>query len=67
MSTLHEDICPFMIFFTAFFLECEIYQTQFVENIKTHVLSNSAPPQTPYRYEIMSKGVVQPDMPQVTV
>jgi len=37
--TLHEDeYTYFIIFRSFFFLECEMFQTKFVEKIKTHIL-----------------------------
>ena len=37
MGTLHEDVFAFMIISTDI-LEWEMFQTKFVEKIKTHIL-----------------------------
>jgi hypothetical protein len=56
-----------------FFLEREMFQTEFVEKIKTHILcSIITPPPFPFpenraAYEIMWKNMVQPDRTQMTI
>jgi hypothetical protein len=35
---LHEDQYTFLSYLTYFFLELEMFQTNFVEKIKTHIL-----------------------------
>ena len=38
MGTLHEGIYAHLWYLTEFFLEWEMFQAQFVEKIKTHIL-----------------------------
>ena len=54
--------CPSSL--AEFILEWEIFQTDFVENIKTHILcSITFFPENHSVYEIMWKNMVQPDRP----
>jgi hypothetical protein len=46
-----------------FFLEEEMFQTKFVEKIKTHFMIHFSPENRAV-YEIMWKNMVQPDRPQ---
>jgi hypothetical protein len=37
-AALREDLCTFLSDLAQFFLEWEMFQTKFVEKIKTHIL-----------------------------
>jgi len=38
MGTLQEDVCTFTMISREFFLELKMFQTEFVKEIKTHIL-----------------------------
>jgi hypothetical protein len=40
MDTLHEDLFTLMRISRKFFLELDIFQSNFVEKIKRHILSS---------------------------
>jgi hypothetical protein len=49
------------------FLEWEIFQTKFVEEIKERILCSVKFPESYTIYEIMWKIIVEPDRPQMTI
>ena len=44
-----------------------MFQIEFVEKIKTHILCSIIPPPNLAIYETMWKNIVQPDRPQMTL
>ena len=57
----------FLSYLAHFFLEWEMFQTNFVEKIKTHfVFRNFFFPESCTVYGIMCKNIVQPSRPQMT-
>jgi hypothetical protein len=61
-----EYFLPYPI---QFFWEWEMFQTKFLDKIKTHILCpvTFSPCQNSAVYEMMWKNIVQPDRPQMTV
>jgi len=47
-----------------FFLEWEMFKTQFIHNIKAHTMFNKCFPENRAVYMIMRKTMVKPDRPQ---
>jgi len=59
----------FLSYLAQFFLECEMFQTKFGEEIKTQMLSwvTFFPPENRAVYEIMWENVVERGRPQMTI
>jgi hypothetical protein len=57
----------FLSYLALFFLEGEMFPTNVVENIKTHILRSTIFSDNRAVYEIMLKNSVQPDRPQTTI
>jgi hypothetical protein len=49
------------------FYEIEMFQTKFVEEIKTHLVFSNLFSENPVIYEIIWKNFVEPDRPQTIV
>ena len=66
-------MCTYVLlwaYLAQFFLEWEMFQTQIVEKIKTHILCSVTffPPETGAIYEMTrKKNIVDPDRPQMIV
>jgi hypothetical protein len=58
-----------VVVLAEFFLDREMFQTKFVENMTAHILCSIIPPLPEYLavYEIMWRNMVQPDGPQTTI
>ena len=56
----------FWSYLAHFFLERDIFQTKFVDEIKIHFTSNNIFFENRAFYEIKWKNIVQPDRPQMT-
>jgi hypothetical protein len=54
-------------YLAEFVLEWEMFQTNVVEKIKTHILYSITFSENHAVYEIMWKNMVQPDRPQMTI
>ena len=54
-------------YLAKFFLDWEIVQTKVAEKIKTHILCSVTFPESRVVYEIMSKNMVEPGRPQITI
>jgi hypothetical protein len=54
-------------YLAEFFLEWEMFQIQVAEKIKTHILCSVTIFRKSCRYEIMSKNVVEPERPHMTI
>jgi hypothetical protein len=57
----------FWSYLAHFFLEWEMFQTKFVENIKTHLLCSVTFFENRAVYEIMWKNIVERGRPQMTI
>jgi hypothetical protein len=55
------------LYLAELFLEWEMLETKFLEEIKTHFIFNNFFFENRAFYEIMWKNKVQPDRPQVTI
>jgi hypothetical protein len=53
-------------YLAEFFLEWEIIKIKVVEKIKTHILCSKTFSENRVVYEIMSKNMVDPEVPQMT-
>ena len=63
-----EDLCLVLIMSRYFISECEIFQTNIIERIKTHILcSVTLFLENRGIYEIMCKNIVESDRPQMTI
>jgi len=64
---MKTDIHFFLSFLPHFFLEWEMFQTKFVEKIKTHILCSVIFIRKPLLNERMWKNTVERGRPQMTV
>jgi hypothetical protein len=70
MDTLHEDVCTFMIISRRILLRMGNVLDTFVGKLKTHILCSVIfffENRAFFFFEIISKNVVQPEKPQMTV
>jgi len=67
MGTLHEDQHTVLSYLAQFFLEWDMFQTNIVEKIKTHILCWKIFSVSRAVYEIMWKNVVEPNSPRMTI
>jgi len=54
-------------YLAEFFLEWKMFQTEFVEKIKTHILYSITFSENLALHEIMRKNSVEPGKPQMTI
>jgi hypothetical protein len=67
MGTLHEEQYTYLIISRSVFLEWEIFQTNIVQKIETHILCSATFSENCIFYEIMWTNIVQPDRPQMKI
>ena len=63
---LYKGVCKFMIISSYIIVRIKIFQTIFVEEIKTHFIFHNFP-RNSWLYEIMWKNMVERDRPQTKI
>jgi len=65
---LKTDVCAVVMIAAEFFFEWEVFQTNDVEKLRTHILCSVTPPSENHAIcEVMWENMVEPDMPPMAI